>query len=53
MEQHAVPVSISLTPQLLAKLDDHAREQGLTRSEFVRGLFEAWLSYTEEENART
>ncbi len=53
MEQRAIVVSISMTPELLAELDNHARQQGYTRSEFVRKLFEAWLSYTEEENART
>jgi metal-responsive CopG/Arc/MetJ family transcriptional regulator len=47
--ERAIPVCISLTPELLAELDHHARQQGCTRSEFVRKLFEAWLSYTSEE----
>jgi metal-responsive CopG/Arc/MetJ family transcriptional regulator len=46
--EHRIPISISFAPAVLAELDDHARRQGLTRSEFVRQLFEAWLSYTKE-----
>lgn len=48
-ERQTIGVDITLEREALARLDEEAREAGLTRSELIQRMVEGWIEDEEED----